>query len=73
MILACGALMRHAADLYGNRFERASRAIYEGALETVAAGVRTPDLGGHAGTTEFTSRVVDRVATKLDVWTSLGS
>jgi isocitrate dehydrogenase (NAD+) len=73
MILACGALMRHAADLHGNRFERASRAIYESALETVASGVRTPDLGGHAGTTELTSAVVDRVATKLDVRTSLGS
>src|SRR5438477_8636100 len=73
MILSCGALMRHAADLHGNRFERASRAIYEGALETVASGVRTPDLGGHAGTTEFTTAVTDRVATKLDVWTSLGS
>ena len=73
MILSCGALMRHAADLFGDRFERASRAIYEGALETVASGVRTPDLGGHAGTTEFTTAVTDRVATKLDVWTSLGS
>ena len=26
--------------------ERASRAIYEAVLETTAAGVRTPDLGG---------------------------
>src|SRR5437763_3946477 len=73
MILSCGALMRHAADLFGDPFQRASRAIYEGALETVASGVRTPDLGGHAGTTEFTTAVTDRVATKLDVWTSLGS
>ena len=28
-------------------------------LETVAAGTRTPDLGGHAGTTEFTDAVID--------------
>jgi isocitrate dehydrogenase (NAD+) len=73
MILACGALLRHAADRHGAACERASRAIYEGALETVAAGTKTPDLGGHAGTTEFTSAVVERVRTKLDVWSSLGS
>jgi isocitrate/isopropylmalate dehydrogenase len=73
MILACGALMRHAADLYGSACERASRAIYEGALETVGSGVRTLDLGGSAGTTEFTDAVIDRISTKLDVWSSLGS
>jgi isocitrate/isopropylmalate dehydrogenase len=73
MILACGALLRHAADRHGPACERASRAIYEGTLETIASGTKTPDLGGHAGTTEFTSAVVDRVRTKLDVWSSLGS
>jgi isocitrate/isopropylmalate dehydrogenase len=73
MILACGALLRHAADRHGAGCERASRAIYEGALETIASGTKTPDLGGHSGTTEFTAAVVERVATKLDVWSSLGS
>ncbi|HEY4829222.1 MAG TPA: isocitrate/isopropylmalate family dehydrogenase [Solirubrobacteraceae bacterium] len=73
MILACGALMRHAADRHGAPAERASRAIYEAALETVGAGIKTPDLGGHAGTTEFTTEVVDRVRNKIDVWSSLGS
>jgi isocitrate dehydrogenase (NAD+) len=73
MILACGALLRHAADSHGPACERASRAIYEGTLETIAAGVKTPDLGGHSGTTEFTGAVVERIATKLDVWASLGS
>ena len=53
--------------------ERASRAIYEGVLETVATGTRTIDLGGHATTTEFTDAVVDKVRTKVDVWSSLGS
>jgi isocitrate/isopropylmalate dehydrogenase len=61
MILACGAVLRHAVDRYGPGAERASNAIYEGALETVASGIRTPDLGGEAGTTEFTDRVVERV------------
>lgn len=73
MILACGALLRQAADRRGPAAERASRAIYEAALETIASGCRTPDLGGHAGTTEFTSEVVSRVQTKLEVWSSLGS
>jgi isocitrate dehydrogenase (NAD+) len=73
MILACGALLRHAADRHGAACERASRAIYEGTLETVASGIKTLDLGGHAGTTEFTTAVVERVAAKLDVWSSLGS
>ncbi len=71
MILAGGAVLRHAADLYGPGAERASRAVYEAALETVGAGVKTPDLGGHAGTTEFTDRVIERVRSKVDVWSSL--
>ena len=71
MILACGAVLRHAADRYGPDAERASRAIYEAALETVGAGVKTPDLGGHASTTEFTDSVIERVRTKLDVSSSL--
>jgi isocitrate dehydrogenase (NAD+) len=73
MILACGALLRHAADRHGSASERASRAIYEGTLETVASGTRTPDLGGHAGMTEFTTAVIDRVRTKLEAWYSLGA
>ena len=36
-------------------------------------GVRTPDLGGHASTSEFTTEVIARVRTKIDVWSSLGS
>jgi isocitrate/isopropylmalate dehydrogenase len=73
MILACGAVLHHAAARHGAGVERASRAIYEGALETVAAGVKTPDLGGHAGTAEFTSATLERVRTKLEIWSSLGS
>jgi isocitrate/isopropylmalate dehydrogenase len=72
MILACGAVMHHAAERHGPAAERASRAIYGSALETVASGIKTPDLGGGAGTTEFTTAVVDRIRTKIDVWASLG-
>jgi isocitrate dehydrogenase (NAD+) len=72
MILACGAVMHYAAELHGALAERASRAIYEAALETVASGTKTFDLGGHAGTTDFTTAVVERIATKLEVWSTLG-
>lgn len=73
MILASGAVLRYAASRYGREAERASRAVYEAALETVASGTKTPDLGGHSGTTEFTDAVVDRIRTKVDVWSSLGA
>src|SRR5215211_7292223 len=59
MILAAGALLHYAGA------ERPSRAIHESVLETVAAGTRTPDLGGHAGTTEFTEVVIERVRREL--------
>ena len=72
MILACGAVLNHASDRHGSGVERASRAIYEAALETVAAGVKTFDLGGSAGTTEFTTAVIERIATKREVWSALG-
>jgi isocitrate/isopropylmalate dehydrogenase len=72
MILAAGAVLRHAAERTPSAdLDRASRAIYEAALETVGSGTKTPDLGGHAATTEFTDAVVDRVRTKLDVWSAL--
>ena len=65
MILAEGALLH-----YGGA-ETQSRAVYESVLETVASGTRTPDLGGHAGMTEFTDAVIALVARKLEVWASL--
>jgi isocitrate/isopropylmalate dehydrogenase len=87
MILAVGAVLGHAAERLAAAggdsgagsgssseaaaAERASRAIYEAALETVASGVKTPDLGGHAGTTEFTDHVRERVQTKLGVRSAL--
>jgi isocitrate/isopropylmalate dehydrogenase len=61
MILACGAVLKHAVDRYGPEAERASSAIYKAALDTVAAGTKTHDLGGEAGTAAFTDQVVERV------------
>ena len=55
MILACAAVLHYAGA------EDQSRAIYDAVFETVAAGVATPDLGGHAGTTEFTNGVCSRL------------
>ena len=73
MILACGAVLQYAAVRGTEGADQASRAIYESVLEATADGVRTPDLGGHAGTTEFTDDVIRRVRTKREVWSSLGS
>jgi isocitrate/isopropylmalate dehydrogenase len=67
MILACGAVLHHAAVGHGPDCERGSRAIYESALETIASGTKTPDLGGGAATSEFTTAVVERIRTKLEV------
>jgi isocitrate/isopropylmalate dehydrogenase len=51
--------------------DTASRAIYESALEATATGIRTPDLGGHSTTSEFTDEVISRVRTKVEIWSSL--
>ena len=67
MILAAAALLAHADE----PCQTAGRAIREAALEAVSDGVKTADLGGHAGTREFTGEVVRRTRTKLDVWASL--
>ena len=73
MILSCAAVLHYAAVRGHAGADRASRAIYESVLEAVSAGVRTPDLAGHATTSEFTTDVIGRVRTKIDVWSSLGS
>ena len=73
MLLACGALLSYAAARDYKGAAQASRAIYESVLETTAGGVKTIDLGGHATTTEFTDAVVEKVRTKVDIWSTLGS
>jgi isocitrate/isopropylmalate dehydrogenase len=61
MILAAAAVLHYAGVAGVEGVDRASRAVYEAVLETAAAGVRTPDLKGHASTTEFTDAVIDRL------------
>ena len=73
MILAVAALLHYVGERSGsNEAELASRAVYESVLEATAAGVATPDLGGHATTTELTDEVLSRVRTKLEIWSTLG-
>jgi isocitrate dehydrogenase (NAD+) len=67
MILAGAALLAYA----GEEGEQASRAIREASLEAIAEGFRTADLGGHAGTTEFTDEVIRRTKSKIEVWSTL--
>jgi isocitrate dehydrogenase (NAD+) len=61
MILAVAAVLHYAGVAGVDGADRASRAVYEAVLETAAADIRTPDLNGHAGTTEFTDAVIERV------------
>ena len=68
MILASAAVLSYIDD---RRATTASRAIYEGTLETVREGIATSDLGGQSTTTEFTDAVISKVKNKLDVWASL--
>jgi isocitrate/isopropylmalate dehydrogenase len=66
MILAAAALLSQTGA-----GQAAGRAIREAALEAIAQGVKTADLGGHASTTEFTDEVIRRTRTKLEVWATL--
>jgi isocitrate dehydrogenase (NAD+) len=73
MILAVAALLHYATELGHEGTETPSRAIYEAVMETIAAGISTPDLGGHYGTTAFTDEVISRVRAKLEAWSTLGT
>jgi isocitrate/isopropylmalate dehydrogenase len=66
MILAGAAVLG-----YADGAEEVSRAIREASLEAIAEGVRTADLAGQAGTTEFTDEVIRRTKSKLEVWSTL--
>ena len=66
MILAVAALLSQTDE-----GQAAGRAVRESALEAVAQGIKTADLGGHASTTDFTDEVIRRTQTKLEVWSAL--
>jgi isocitrate/isopropylmalate dehydrogenase len=69
MIMAASTIL---STIEEDHATRACRAIREATLEAVYDGVRTPDLGGQAATTEFTDEVIRRVQAKLAVWDALG-
>ena len=56
-------------DFVGQR--AAHDAIVRAIEQVLKDGPRTPDLGGHAATSEFTDEVISRVRTKIDIWASL--
>ena len=60
MILAVAALLSQTDE-----GATVGRAIREAALEAVAQGVKTADLGGNSSTTEYTDDVIRRTKTKL--------
>ncbi|HEX4527552.1 MAG TPA: isocitrate/isopropylmalate family dehydrogenase [Gaiellaceae bacterium] len=66
MILAVAALLSQS-----ERGQLAGRAIREAALEAVAGGTKTADLGGGSSTTEYTDEVIRLTRTKLEIWASL--
>jgi isocitrate/isopropylmalate dehydrogenase len=64
MLLACGAVLEHAAR-GDDTVARASAAVRRATLDTAAAGVRTFDLGGEASTSEVVDDVLARVRAEL--------
>jgi isocitrate dehydrogenase (NAD+) len=70
MILAGAALLSY---IQTPKADQASRAIYESVFEALHDGRATTDLGGRLSTTEFTDEVIQRVKTKLEVWSGLRS
>jgi isocitrate dehydrogenase (NAD+) len=68
MILAGAALLTF---FHEEEASRVSRAIYEATFETILDGIKTADLGGSAGTGEFTDEIIRHIRTKLEVWSAL--
>src|SRR6202042_210989 len=73
MILACAAVLHHAAHRHGPWAEICSRAIRDAVMETVASGTKTPAPRGQGGTAEFTTAVLERVRTQLEDASELGA
>ncbi len=73
MLIACAAILHQVHGAGQARAGLASRAIRESVLGSTASGVRTPDLGGQASTTDVTADVCARVVSKLEVGSALGT
>lgn len=68
MFLAGAALLK---QIEGKESDMAARAIREAMMEAVLDGVRTPDLGGHTSTSEFTDEIITRTQRKLEIWRAM--
>jgi 3-isopropylmalate dehydrogenase len=66
MILAGAAVLHYAGETGVEGAGNASAAIHQAVMDAAAAGIRTPDLKGHATTTEFTDAVIERVRKTAD-------
>jgi isocitrate/isopropylmalate dehydrogenase len=62
MLLACAAVLDHAAVRGDPAVARAAVAIREATLGAAADGIRTFDLGGDASTTQVVDEVLKRLA-----------
>ena len=69
--MGCSRRLRRCSQTDDEGGRNAGRAIREAALEAVAQGEKTADLGGSATTTGFTDEVIRRTRTKLEVWSTL--
>jgi len=63
MLLACAALLDHAAARGHRDATSVARTLRAAILETAADGVRTIDLGGNASTSEVVTEVITRLTT----------
>jgi isocitrate/isopropylmalate dehydrogenase len=68
MLLACAAVLDHAAGRGEPGLEPAARAIRAATLGVAAEGIRTFDLGGAASTSEVVEAVIARLAERSPHW-----
>jgi isocitrate dehydrogenase (NAD+) len=61
MLLACAAVLEHAAGIGYGEAEPAARRLRDATLGAAADGIRTFDLGGHASTSEVVDEVIRRI------------
>ena len=67
MLLACAAVLEHAAAKGDAATERAARAIRQTTLGVAADGIRTFDLGGDQSTSEVVDEVLRRLRAEIAV------
>jgi isocitrate/isopropylmalate dehydrogenase len=68
MLLACAAVLEHAAAARGDAaIARAAQAIRHATLGAAADGIRTFDLGGDTSTSQVVDEVLRRLAAAINV------